>query len=185
MFPLRYQTSNCHSSRVTVDKITPSSISKVDHLTTLIGTCTAQVLLATNFNDVPTDQTSWINLIGPARIAMRACARDKETGGVVVRNGRPDIVLIHNVRVTQILIVGNRGNLEVVLFNPNSVYGKVTILRHSKDPVARSIANQELLELLHLAPSIYDDPEEVQQLLNQSLGVDTAQPNATAMLDTA
>lgn len=33
-------------------------------------------------------------------------------------------------------------------------------MRNSADPVAVSIANQELLELLHLAPNIYE-PSEV------------------------
>lgn len=52
-----------------------------------IGGCTAQVLLATNFNDVPHDQSSWIDLIGPMRNILRQCARGKGTGGVLVRNG--------------------------------------------------------------------------------------------------
>lgn len=51
------------------------------------GSCTAQVLLATNFNDVPHDQSSWIDLVGPLRIILRQCARGKGTGGVIVRNG--------------------------------------------------------------------------------------------------
>lgn len=56
-------------------------------LTEYPGSCTAQVLLATNFNDVPHDQSSWNNLIGPLRIVLRQCARIKGTGGVIVRNG--------------------------------------------------------------------------------------------------
>lgn len=51
------------------------------------GDCTAQILLATNFNDVPHDQTSWINLIGPARILLRQCAGANTSGGLLVRNG--------------------------------------------------------------------------------------------------
>lgn len=54
---------------------------------------------------------------------------------------------------------GNHGNLEVVLYNRESIYGKVHTLRNSPDPVAVAIANQELLELLHLAPNIYDPGE--------------------------
>ena len=86
---------------------------------------------------------------------MRECAQNKETGGVVVRNGRPDEEPFHNVGVALTLITGNLGNLEVVLYNANSMYGKVTILRNSKDPVAVSIAEQELLELLHLTSNVY------------------------------
>lgn len=54
-----------------------------------LGSCTAQVVLATNFNDVPHDQTSWINLIGPARILMRQCVDIEGFGGALVRNGMP------------------------------------------------------------------------------------------------
>lgn len=63
---------------------------------------------------------------------------------------------------------GNLGNLEVVLYNRNSIYGRVHTLRNSPDPVAVAIANQELLELLHLAPNIYDPAEN-------TTSVDTAQ----------
>lgn len=52
-----------------------------------LGGCTAQLLLATNFNNVPHDEAPWINLIGPARIILRDCVRDEGFGGVVVRNG--------------------------------------------------------------------------------------------------
>lgn len=77
------------------------------------------------------------------------------------------------------MTAGNHGNLEVVLFNQNSAYGKVTIIRHSSDPVAVSIATQELLELLHLAPNIYD--EQVELLLANQTGaknVTSSQPSA-------
>ena len=103
----------------------------------LPGRCTVQVLLATNFIDVPTDQTSWINLIGPARVLWRKCAGAEKIGGVLVRNG-------------------NRGNLELTIYNPDSVYGRISIIRHSSDEVAKAIAQQELIELLHLAPNVYD-----------------------------
>jgi hypothetical protein len=58
------------------------------------------------------------------------------------------------------ITIGNHENLEVVLYNQDSIYGKVHIMRNSPDPVAVSIANQELLELLQLAPNIYE-PSEV------------------------
>lgn len=54
-----------------------------------LGDCTAQVILASNGGFFIHDQTSWINLIGPARILMRECAGDKGTGGALVRNGDP------------------------------------------------------------------------------------------------
>ena len=69
-----------------------------------------------------------------------------------------------------ILALGNLGNLEVILFNTNSLYGKVSILRHSKDPEAVSIAQQELLELLHLVPNIYDAPEDLSTAGNHTSG---------------
>ena len=53
-------------------------------LTRFSGKCAAQIVLATNFDDVLYNQTSWINLISPARILMRDCARDKESDGVIV-----------------------------------------------------------------------------------------------------
>lgn len=55
-------------------------------------------------------------------------------------------------------LVGQRQNLEVVLYGANSVYSNVYILRNSDDPLAVSIAQQELLELLGMAPNVYDDP---------------------------
>ena len=79
---------------------------------------------------------------------MRECAHKKKQGGVIVRNGL-------------------QGNLEVVLYNKESLYGRIDILRNSVDDLAKSIAQQEMLELLKLAPNIYDEPEDVE--LNSSL----------------
>ena len=56
-------------------------------LTRCQGGCTVQLLLAANFNDVPHDQSTWIELIGPLRDILRQCARMKGTGGVLVRQG--------------------------------------------------------------------------------------------------
>lgn len=56
----------------------------------------------------------------------------------------------------------------MVLYSRHSLYGKVTILRHSTDPVARSIAQQELLELMHVTPNIYDAPESVSSIQNST-----------------
>ena len=57
--------------------------------------------------------------------------------------------------------------INVVLYNQNSLYGKVHILRNSPDPVAISIAEQELLEMLGLVPNVWDDEED--SLLNQTV----------------
>ena len=45
--------------------------------------------------------------------------------------------------------LGKLGNLEVVIYGKSSIYAKNQILKHSSDPLARSIAAQELMELLH------------------------------------
>ena len=51
------------------------------------GTCSIQVLLATDFNSVPYDQATWNDIRGAARTIFRSCIRGKNLGGVVPRNG--------------------------------------------------------------------------------------------------
>jgi hypothetical protein len=46
--------------------------------------------------------------------------------------------------------IGLEDKLEIVVYAENSIYAKTHILRNSPDPVARSIALQELLELMDL-----------------------------------
>ena len=52
-----------------------------------VGTCSVQVLLATNFLDVPHDEATWNDLRGAARTVFRSCVLGKGTGGVVSKNG--------------------------------------------------------------------------------------------------
>lgn len=49
--------------------------------------------------------------------------------------------------VSDCLHVGQAQNLEIIVYAENSIYAKTNILRHSRDPVARAIALQELLQL--------------------------------------
>lgn len=87
---------------------------------------------------------------------MRDCAGSKGTGGVIVRNGKfyPNYFL----RVKKIVdkAVGDHGNIEVIMYNKDSMFARVQTVRHSTDPVAVSVAERELLEMLHLAPNIID-----------------------------
>ena len=45
--------------------------------------------------------------------------------------------------------LGKLGNIEIVIYGKDSIYAKNQILKYSSDPLARSIAAQELMELLH------------------------------------
>ena len=45
---------------------------------------------------------------------------------------------------------GAHGNIEVIVYGKNSIFAKNQILKNSPDPLARSIAAQELLELMHV-----------------------------------
>ena len=83
------------------------------------------------------------------------------------------------------LLLGDRQNIEVVLYNQESMYGKVHILRHSPDPVAVSIAEQELLELIGLVPNIRNPPELLIENSTSSISFTSTPPNTTAMLETA
>lgn len=44
--------------------------------------------------------------------------------------------------------LGNNGNIEIVVYGKKSIFAKNQILKNSQDPLARSIAAQELLELI-------------------------------------
>ena len=62
----------------------------------ILGSCNVQVLLATNFNVVPYDQTTWNDLRGAARTILRQCIRGQGFGGIVTRNGTLPASTIHN-----------------------------------------------------------------------------------------
>lgn len=89
--------------------------------------------------------------------------------------------------------LGNHQNLEAVLYGADSVYSKVHILRNSDDPLAVSIAQQELLALLGLAPNVYINPSQAGltalkgQTFNASVASPLAnsQPSSTTLVETA
>ena len=54
---------------------------------TLLETCNIQLLLATDFNDIPHDEATWNDLRGAARTIFRGCIQAKGLGGVVTKNG--------------------------------------------------------------------------------------------------
>ncbi|MCJ1460633.1 hypothetical protein MMC28_011015 [Mycoblastus sanguinarius] len=101
------------------------------------GTCSVQLLLATEFVNVPHDHSAWINLIGPARNILRECVISHTYGGIVVENGENQAI-------------------EIVVYAMQSIYAKNRIIKYSPDPLAKSIAVQELLDLLRLTPGISD-----------------------------
>ncbi|KAL9073105.1 MAG: hypothetical protein Q9161_003159 [Pseudevernia consocians] len=92
---------------------------------------TSNVLLATDFNSIPYDQATWNDLRGATRTILRTCIRGKEMGGLLPKNG-------------------NHGNIEIVVYGKDSIFAKNQILKNSQDPLARSIAAQELLELMNV-----------------------------------
>lgn len=115
------------------------------------GTCNIQILLATDFNNVPHDEATWNDLRGAARIILRTCIRGKALGGVVPKNG-------------------HHGNIEVVVYGKDSIFAKNQILKNSPDPLARSIAAQELLELMQVVVIPVPDQTELEigNLANQT-----------------
>lgn len=46
--------------------------------------------------------------------------------------------------------LGKHGNIEIVVYSKGSIFAKNQILKNSPDPLARSIALQELLELMNV-----------------------------------
>lgn len=53
------------------------------------GSCSIQLLLATDFNDVPRDEATWNDIRGAARTIFRSCIQGKGLGGLVTKNGKP------------------------------------------------------------------------------------------------
>jgi hypothetical protein len=66
---------------------------------------------------------------------------------------------------------GVHQNIEVLLYGADSVYAKIQILRSSQDPGAKSIAEQELLELIGVLPNHYEYPKQnrLSSLANSTL----------------
>ena len=126
------------------------------------GSCNIQLLLATNFNNVPHDNATWNSLRGATRTIFRACILGKDTGGVVPRNGMlksPRICKTIKDAGDLTLSSGAQGNIEIVVYSKNSIFAKNQILKNSQDPLARSIAVQELLELMKIVAVPDPDPQ--------------------------
>ena len=121
----------------------------------MLGTCNVQLLLATDFNDVPHDEATWNDLRGAARMVFRSCLLGKGIGGLITRNGTSPTSTNHTKKgALQSLTPGSgkNRNIEIVVYGKKSIYAKNQILKYSPDPLARSIAAQELLELVGAAP---------------------------------
>lgn len=65
---------------------------------------------------------------------------------------------------------GHHGNIEVVVYGKDSIFAKNQILKNSPDPLARSIAAQELLELMQVVVIPVPDQTELEigNLANQT-----------------
>ena len=154
MYLTRCRTLGCRMNKVIVWLLhTHSNDAKESQVDadSVLGSCNVQVLLATDFNGVPYDQATWNDLRGAARTVLRQCIRGLNYGGVVTRNG---IFLASTVCYKRgylwwlIPCLGKLGNIEIIVYGKDSIYAKNQILKYSQDPLARSIASQELLELL-------------------------------------
>lgn len=55
----------------------------------VLGSCSIQLLLATDFNNVPRDEATWNDIRGAARTVFRSCIQGKGLGGLVTKNGKP------------------------------------------------------------------------------------------------
>ena len=121
-------------------------------LTSSLGTCNIQMLLATDFNHIPHDEATMNDLRGATRVVFRNCVLNKKVGGVISKNGRvPAPTMTKDIESSlSNSVLGRYGNIEVVVYATHSVYAKNQILKNSQDPLARSIATQELLELMNV-----------------------------------
>ena len=61
-------------------------------------TCNVQLLLATDFNDVPHDEATWNDIRGAARIVFRGCLLGKGLGGLITKNGTSPTPTNHTKR---------------------------------------------------------------------------------------
>ena len=59
-----------------------------------LGGCTAQYILATDFTGIPSDVSSYIDLIFPARNVLQECVRGRGTGGVIVQIGAGTMFIV-------------------------------------------------------------------------------------------
>ena len=108
--------------------------------------------MATEFTGIPHDTAAWRDIWGPARTIRPQCLRQGGNGGIVTHNGKDTSPLCFHLmgicRLTGSTGVGQK--MEIVVYSTRSLYGLNVIIRRSTDPVARSIAMQELLDLIGL-----------------------------------
>lgn len=150
-----------------------------------LGTCNIQLLLATDFNNVPRDEATWNDLRGATRTIFRSCIRGNGSGGVVPRNGVVPNLSTHTRHHTIRYLtsdLGKHGNIEIVVYGNDSIFAKNQILKNSSDQLARSIAAQELLELMNIV--IVPVPHQTElgsgNLANQTASASMASIVATA-----
>ncbi|KAF6236899.1 hypothetical protein HO173_005190 [Letharia columbiana] len=126
-------------------------------------TCSIQMLLAADFINIPNDEATWNDLRGATRTILRTCIRGRGLGGVITKNGK-------------------HGNIEIVVYGKDSIFAKNQILKNSPDQLARSIAAQELLELMNIVivPETDQPESEVRTVANR-----TVNPTSESRLITA
>ncbi|KAM0803793.1 hypothetical protein BDR22DRAFT_818479 [Usnea florida] len=144
--------------------------------------CSIQILLATDFNNVPHDNATWNEIRGATRTIFRACILGKGVGGVVPRNGMlkyPKICRTIEKTGDLTSSLGEQGNIEIVVYGQNSVFAKNQILKYSQDPLARSIAVQELLELMKMVtdPDAQSTGVEIGSMATQAANATVADAN--------
>ena len=152
-------------------------------------TCNIQLLLATNFNNIPRDEATWNELRGATRTIFRACVQGNKSGGIVTENG---VLFVPSTTIlkqkTLPYLTPNSGdyrNIEIIVYGTRSIYAKNQILKHSTDPLARSIAAQELLELMNLV-QVPDQPElEIGALANNTASLTNTSALATVVTSVA
>ena len=78
------------------------------------------------------------------------------------------------------LTLGKHGNIELVVYGNDSIFAKNQILKNSPDPLARSIATQELLELLNIVVVPVPYPPDLETGTVASETANSAISNAVA-----
>ncbi|KAL8783614.1 MAG: hypothetical protein Q9195_009335 [Heterodermia aff. obscurata] len=145
---IRSPTAGCrakllHKARRSIDDIAErASANSRDR------TCTVQVLVAARFTNSGEsfDIASWIHIWGPARTILQQCVGFQSLGGVIVENGSRGETQL-GIYVLMILL-GRRRKIEIVVYDERSKYGLTRVIKESSDPVARTIALNEYIDLM-------------------------------------
>lgn len=149
----------------------------------ILGTCTVQVIIATEFWTVSEafDTATWMEIWGPARLIMQQCVGAKSLGGITTRLG---ICLRIDIQTYHLPEIGRNQMIDIVLYDEGSVYGLNRVIEHSTDPVARSIALNLFLDLLELQKhSPPDAPSALLQLAANSTNATVAGLTARRLLE--